>query len=438
MIELFRSENANSERKPDSEPIPEWTVQRVAVATLVVLAIGFAFYLLYQFYMVVFILFVAITLAIAVRPIVDLLKKRGLPEGAGILIVYLLLLVIVAAFALAVGPLLVDQISTLFSQLPEYYSQIRKVLVSSHNRLLDQLVAALPVVPTLSTAAISQDTSPFAIFKPAWEFIRTSSYIIFIIGAIGVLAYYMTVEGEFLLRRLLLLMPLNRRDDTRSLLSEMAGTIGSYFRGQAILCGVVGLMSLIGYWAVGLQYAIGLALFMTVCEAIPMVGPALGAIPALLVALSTSPTQALWVLGIVIVIQEAENHLLVPRIMNESVGVNPIVSIVSIAAFGALFGFGGAVLAIPLAAMLQIVLNRLLFHLPSEEETVLLDQVAGTVERNAASKLRLQAQELILDVRNTLRAGEAPEEDGVEEIEDGLESIANELDALLSRTEQTI
>jgi predicted PurR-regulated permease PerM len=436
MIELFNNNRQESEK--NRKPEPEWTVQRVAVATLVTLAIGFGFFLLYQFYMVVFILFVAITLAVAIRPIVDWLKNRGLPEGAGILVVYLLLLAIVAGFAVAVGPLLIDQITSLLSKLPGYYTQLRKVLVDSNNRLLVQLVAALPVAPTLPAAALAEDSSPFAIFMPAWDFIRTSSYFVFIFGAIGVLAYYWTIEGELITRRLLLLAPINRRDEIRALLAEMGGTIGSYFRGQAILCLVVGLMSLIGYWAVGLDYAPGLALVMTVCEAIPMIGPALGAIPALLVALSTSPTQALWVLGVVIVIQEAENHLLVPRIMNESVGVNPIVSILSIAAFGALFGFGGALLAIPLAAMLQIVLNRLFFHLPSEEEPLLVEQVADTMERNAASKLRLQTQELVLDVRKTLRSGDAPEEPEVEEIEDNLESIANELDALLSRAEQSI
>src|SRR4051812_40061909 len=198
MIELLNHEKSGNENGPNPEP--EWTVRRVALATLVTLAIGFVFFLLYQFYMIVFILFVAITLAVAVRPIVDWLKNRGLPEGAGILVVYLLLLGIFIGFALAVGPLLVDQINLLLSQLPGYYTQLRTMLASSHNRLLVQLIAALPVVPALPAAALSQDPSPFAIFKPAWDFIRTASYIAFILGAIGVLAYYWTIEGELITR----------------------------------------------------------------------------------------------------------------------------------------------------------------------------------------------------------------------------------------------
>jgi predicted PurR-regulated permease PerM len=217
----------------------------------------------------------------------------------------------------------------------------------------------------------------------------------------------------------------------------MGGTIGSYFRGQAILCVLVGILSLLGYWLIGLPYALGLALVMAIFEAVPMIGPTLGAIPAILVAFSTTPEQVLWVLGVVMVIQVLENNLLVPRVMNQSVGVNPIVSILSIAAFGSLFGLGGAILAIPLAAMLQIVFTRLFFRLPSADELVVVAQPAGRTERNVASKIRLQAQELVVDVRKSLRSDDSAVEPEIEKIQDNLEAIALELDSLLSRAEQT-
>jgi hypothetical protein len=186
-----------------------------------------------------------------------------------------------------------------------------------------------------------------------------------------------------------------------------------------------------------LPYALGLALVMAIFEAVPMIGPTLGAIPAVLVAFSTAPEQVLWVLGVVMVIQVLENNLLVPRVMNQSVGVNPIVSILSIAAFGSLFGLGGAILAIPLAAMLQIVFTRLFFRLPSADELVVVAQPAGRTERNVASKIRLQAQELVVDVRKSLRSDDSAAEPEIEKIQDNLEAIALELDSLLSRAEQT-
>jgi predicted PurR-regulated permease PerM len=414
-----------------------WTVQRVALAALVTLGIAFGFFLLYQFYMIVFLLFVAITLAVAVRPIVEWLRARGLPEGVGVLVVYAILLTLIVGLALLVGPLLIEQINTLGVQLPEYYRQFRLTLVDSGNPLLVQVVRAFPTVPELSTPALAEDTSPFVALTPALQFIQTAGYVIFVFGAVLLLAFYWTLEGELITRRCILLIPLNRRDEVRTLLAEMGGTIGGYFRGQAILCVLVGILSLIGYWSIGLPYALGLALVMALFEAIPMIGPTLGAIPAVLVAFSTAPELVPWVLGVVVVIQVLENNLLVPRVMNQSVGVSPIVTMLSIAAFGALFGLAGAILAIPLAAMLQIVLNRLVFRLPSADDLVVVAQTASGTERNVASKIRLQAQEIVIDVRKGLRDDDGRVEPEVETLQDSLEAIALELDTLLSQAEQT-
>ena len=90
-------------------------------------------------------------------------------------------------------------------------------------------------------------------------------------------------------------------------------------------------------------------------EIVPLVGPALGAIPALLVAASTDPTKVIWVLGAYILIQFAESHFLVPRVMDRTVGVNPVASLLAFVAFGAIFGFAGAILAVPLAAVVQLI-----------------------------------------------------------------------------------
>src|SRR5688572_25127773 len=110
---------SQNEKMIAAEASQEWTLRRVAHAALITLGIAFAFFLLYQFYMIVFLFFVAITLAVAIRPIVDWLRTHGLPEGVGVLVVYALLLAILCGLALLVGPLLIDQINILVAQLPE-------------------------------------------------------------------------------------------------------------------------------------------------------------------------------------------------------------------------------------------------------------------------------------------------------------------------------
>jgi len=251
---------------------------------------------------------------------------------------------------------------------------------------------------------------------------------IFILIAILVLAFFWVQEGEVLVRRLLRLLPPEKREPARSLYTELEGKVGAYFRGQLILCGVVGLLSLIGYLIIGLPYAIGLALIMAVAEAIPMVGPTLGAIPAILVALTAAPDKVVWTLAVVFVVQMAENNLLVPRIMDRSVGVNPIITILGITAFGALFGVVGALLAVPLSAMVQIIAHRLMFRAPAQIE----------VGRSRASALRLATQDLIQDVRKSsrgYRGGAANVDTAVSQTEELLETIALDLDQILAGAE---
>ena len=127
--------------------------------------------------------------------------------------------------------------------------------------------------------------------------------------------------------------------------------------GQLILAGTIGLSSAIGLYLLGVPYFYVLALISAVGELIPVVGPILSAIPAAGAALTVSPQTALWVLVFFFLQQQAENHLLVPKIMQRQVGVSAAVVIAALLIGGALLGIVGAVLAIPTAAILQVVLQ---------------------------------------------------------------------------------
>jgi hypothetical protein len=122
----------------------------------------------------------------------------------------------------------------------------------------------------------------------------------------------------------------------------------------------VGSAAFIAYMLIGLPYTLVLAIIAGIMEMVPVFGPALGAIPALLVALSVEPGKAIWVLVATGVIQMIENIWLVPRIMKSSMGVNPILILLSLITFSSVFGFPGALLALPLAAIIQLILERII------------------------------------------------------------------------------
>ena len=238
------------------------------------------------------------------------------------------------------------------------------------------------------------------------------------------------------MRKLLLRVPQERREEVRKVIGEMEGKIGAYFRGQIILCVIVGVMSGLAFFWLAVPNALVLGGLMGIFEALPVIGPTLGAVPAILMTLAVAPEKALWVIIALTAIQGIENNLLVPRIMDQSVGVNAIVSILAIAAFGLLFGLGGAILAIPLAAMLQILLKRFLFTIATPDEVNESNPLTPPNSRDQIGKLRLEAQELAQDVRKQARSESALPEDDNEHIEDLIEAIAVDLDSWLIQAKE--
>lgn len=252
---------------------------------------------------------------------------------------------------------------------------------------------------------------------------------LFITIATFILSLYWTLDSERTKRNLLLLIPTPYRDESRILFEEMEAKVGAYVRGQAILCLVIGGLSLVAYLVIGVPYAFALALFAGLMEAVPYVGPILGAIPALALAASVSQQQLLWVVVATLIIQQIENTFLVPRVMSQAVGVNSFVSLLALFAFGTLGGILGVLLAIPVAAILQLLLNRFLL-----KRSILEQQ--SEIGRNELSRLRYYVQDLIEDMRKQIRHDElVPDEDNEKMVEEDIEAIASDLDSILAQAE---
>ena len=178
------------------------------------------------------------------------------------------------------------------------------------------------------------------------------------------------------------------------------------------------------YGLLGLRYASVLGLVAGLMEVLPVLGPVLGAIPPLGVAIFTDAGKTPWVLAAAVLMQQAEGYLLVPRIMDKSVGVHPLVTLLAIAAFGSVFGLAGAILAIPLAAIIQVLLNRYLLGPAASEPR----QPAG---RGALSVLHYDAQQLLHDIR--LRDSAETPSGKVDHFGEVIEAIARDLDQELKQ-----
>ena len=406
-----------------------WTFQRVVWATLVLVSVILGFWLLYRFYQVIFILFIAIVIGTVIRPGVNWLYQRGFSKIAGAILIYIVLFILLIGFLWLLFPLIFEQSSTLTREIPNYYQNLRAWIVNSSNQLFMRLGQLLP--PALPKLNPVQQTGEAAVASAGQVlgYIMMTARAIFVIIVVMVLTLYWTLDGPRIIQASLLLIPQDQRESIGELILAMESKVGLYIAGQGVLCLVISIMALIAYMLIGLPNALVLALAAGVMEAVPMIGPLLGAIPAGLVALSIAPDKLVWVIVATIVIQQLENSLLVPRIMRKAVGVNPFVTLLALFAFSSLFGLAGALMAIPIAAIIQLVLNHFVF----QQTTVEMEVSDG---RDHASRLRYEAQDLAQDLRKQARLKKIGSDLTVKQIEqvmDEIETITTSLDALLAR-----
>lgn len=421
---------------PPAAPAPfirRWTPRRVILATFAVVAVFTGFYLMYRFSNVLFVLFVAAVFATAMRPAVIWLQKYHVPDWGGVLLIYLTLALVTVGVFATLTPLVVDQGSQIVDNVPEYYAEARQQLRTSNSRIIRRIATNLPSGLTLSalSGAVQPQTDPGAeepsVIVQAVSYIRSFSWGLFSFLAVFLIAYFWTLDRDQIVLAGMLLVPLDHRPRAQHLWDMAELKVGAYIRGQSLLMLAIGVLTGIAMLIIGLPSALIIALLAGILEAIPYIGPILTAVVALMITLAEAPDKIWWVIGAMILIQQAENVLLVPRIMDRAVGVNPLVTLLSIAAFGSLLGIVGAILAIPLAAIIQVLLEAWVLSREAQPTT--------TIEgRGKASVVRYQAQDLAQDIRERIRLRPSEQQDRAldeDSIEERIEALVGDIDQLL-------
>ena len=403
-----------------------WTAGQVALATLSVAAVVAAAWLVYLFRGVAALLLLAIVLSTAIRPLVMWLRARGISRAVGVVLVYLGLMLILGLVLMLVAPPLVAQVGAIAARLPEYYQNLREMFLGSPSPLLQNLGDALPaeIVIELPEAQVGGAVGPVVVQSLAYANVVIGGLLS--TAAVFLLGYYWTLEGPVIIPRALRWASPERRDTIESLIDDIEDKLGHWVLAELLLAAVVGTMALIAYLIIGLPFAVVLAVIAAIMEVVPIIGPWVAGAAAVLVALSTDPSRVIWTIVVVFAIQFAEGNLLVPRLMRSVVGTHPLVTLLALAAFASVFGFAGVLLAVPIAAAIQIALDRL----------VVADTLGETPRpagRSEASLVRYQLQELMQDARRLLATREAEPGDDLGVVEDDVEAIAADLDRLLER-----
>ena len=413
--------------------LPELSVRQLVTATLVVGLVALSIWMVFRFHQVILILIAGVIISTALQPAVKWLQRRGLPAGASVLLLFGVLALVIGLFVRFGVPLIADQAANIGAQLGTTYSAFVERLSQSSNLLLRRLAAVIPSqvgLPADVPAApvegqgAAAGTSPFA---QVWLTLGTAAAAIYKTAAIFFLAFFWTVESDRIKRVGISLLPLNQREPARDLIIEIEGRVSGYVSGQVLVSLIIGTLSLIAYWIIGIPYALVLALVIALMEFIPFVGPLIGAVPSIIIALSIDTSKAVWVVVTSLIVHQLEANFFGPRVMKRTLGMRPLVTLVAMTAFGTLFGILGALIALPLTAIIQMLLERLMLRTTPQTEP--------TGERDRIGVLRYQTMELVEDVRKVLRQRDStsPEEGG-EHLEDVIETLALDLDKLLSQS----
>lgn len=334
----------------------------IVFGIVVAAATGVLLWTLYLVRSMLLLVYVSALFAIGIAPLVQLLERqrvvptatRRVPRAIAILLIYGAVIGIIVLVGMAVMPPLIQQGVELWQVLPERVDAVQQWLVR------------LGVLDTTITIGEAVQRAPVARGADAVGTVLGAVFG-FVGGLFGLitillLTFYLLVESQSMFAAFVRLFPKRQRGRVAEVSEVVATKVSAWLGGQILLSLVIGLTSWLGLFLLGVPYYYVLALLSAIGELIPMVGPIVAAVPAVLVAFSVSPGLALAVAIFFVIQQQVENAVLVPRIMGRQVGMSAVSVIVALGMGSSLLGLVGAILAIPTAAILQTLFQELQTH----------------------------------------------------------------------------
>jgi len=305
--------------------------QRTIIFTVFFL-LGLVF--LFQIRYILLFLFIALIFMSALSPLVDRLEKYRIPRGLSTVVLYILIWAFISFSVASLVPPLVEQSARFLNRLPQDVERLTQGRFDLS--LLQPQLSALP--QNLFKIIVGTFNNVVGLFT------------------LTVIVYYLILERKNLHKYLLFLFGNNGREErAEAFINQLEKKLGGWVRGQLLLMLFVGILSYVGLLFLGIDYAVPLAFLAGILEIVPNIGPTLSAVPAILVALGSSPILALAVGALYFAIQQIENNFLVPKVMSKAVGLSSLVVIIALLVGLKLAGIAGAILAIPTVLLLEII-----------------------------------------------------------------------------------
>lgn len=298
-------------------------------------------------------------LVFLLNPIVTRLEKRGLPRLLGTIAAFGVVLLLFAAVGAALYPLIASQADEVSDRWPELRKDAEDWLNDLSQRSEDDdWPFHVPSVKEIEDQADenTQDQDVAEQFETLREYATQVFHIgvIFVIGPF--LAFYLLVDLPRVRRSIEELIPDRSREEVLFLAHRLRLAIGGFFKGQLAVAFIVGVMASLGLWIIGLPLWLPVGMIAGLFNMIPLIGPWVGAVPGIVVAIATKDVKtAVLVAVVMVVVQQIDNHFITPQVMRRAVQLHPAAVVLALLAWGTIGGFAGLLLAVPLTATIKIV-----------------------------------------------------------------------------------
>ncbi len=329
---------------------------------------------------VLFIIFISIIMAYILNPLVSKIqngfKKKKIKRVFAIAIVYLSIIIMIAILFLTVGPKIVQEVNTFIQKLPNYVSEIYNLSQEFYQKNLESINK---LANTLGIDSPEQTISnSFDVLK---EYLTAGAVSlgnglvnffgrVFNLVLVPITTFYMLNDKDKFKDFAIKLIPWKRRDEVMCLFREVDDVIGSFIRGQLVVCVFIGIATAIALTIIGIDFSIIIGIFAGIFNIIPYLGPIIGLVPAVLLALIEDPIKIIWVIVAITAIQQFETNFVSPKIVGDSVGIHPLAVMFGVMIGGSYFGIMGMLLAVPTIATSRILyrfVREKLKKLPDEE-----------------------------------------------------------------------
>ena len=331
--------------------------RRMLRTVLTVAAVGVGMAAVYVVRDVLILIYISALVAMGFAPLVRFIShpkasERGRPMRRvfAIFSIYIVLVAVIVLLGFMVVPPLIDQTEMLWMRAPEYFNRFQNFLIAHH---LSRHSVTLEEAVQNTSAAAGQDAVG-TVLVALWSVVGG----VFGLITVAILSFYLLIEAESIFTFFMRFVPDASRPRVASASREAVAKVSAWLRAQLVLAGVMGLFSAAGLALLGVPYFYVVALIAAIGETIPIVGPVIGGVTAVAIALTVSPKLAVPVGIYFLVLHQLEANVLVPKIMERRVGVSPVAVMVALLVGGALWGLVGAILAIPTTAILSVVLEE--------------------------------------------------------------------------------